>query len=98
MTWKEPVFANGQIIVVCILVIILESAKHIINPLANYMNSEDMTLSSASRQNLRNTEKRERSNGQKVSNLKDDVQEINAWPRPDTDQLVDAQKLDHNHQ
>jgi hypothetical protein len=47
---------------------------------------------------LRSTEKRERSNGQKVSNLKDDVQEINAWPRPDTDQLVDPQKLDHNHQ
>jgi macrodomain Ter protein organizer (MatP/YcbG family) len=46
--------------------------------LANYMNSENMTLSSASRQYLRSTEKRERSNGQKVSNLKDDVQEINA--------------------
>jgi hypothetical protein len=42
------------------------------------MNSENMTLSSASGQNSRSTEKRERSNGQKVSNLKDDVQEINA--------------------
>jgi hypothetical protein len=42
------------------------------------MNSGNMTLSSASRQNLRSTERRERNNGQKVSNLKDDVQEINA--------------------
>jgi hypothetical protein len=42
------------------------------------MNSGNMTLSSASRQNLRSTERRERNNGQKISNLKDDVQEINA--------------------
>jgi hypothetical protein len=68
---SQNVLANGQIIVVCILVIILKSAKHIINPLAKFTirkleNISLTSLNSASIENLRSTKHKQQNNNKKA--------------------------------